>query len=185
MTLVFLLEERSTKRLLDILLPQIVPHEISYYTIAHDGKSDLQKSIKNKLTGWNTPDTKFIIVQDQDSSDCVELKSRLKSMCADRSNDVLIRIACHEMEAWYFGDLKAVSTAYGKDLMKYSRKSKYRIPDNIENPKNELKMLIPEHEQISGADRIGRCMDINNNSSQSFNALVSGIKNMIRVYRNC
>lgn len=179
MTLVFLLEERSTERLLNVLLPKILPAEVSYITIPHEGKSDLQKSLSHKLVGWNVPDTKFVVIQDQDSNDCIELKKVLEEVCLKSGKDVLIRIACHEMEAWYFGDMKAVSKAYGKDFTKYSRKSRFRNPDNIVNPKKELKKMIPEHEQLAGAERIGPHMDIENNTSHSFNVLIDGIRKML------
>ena len=45
MTLVFLLEEKSMKVFLDNLLPRILPPNVSFFTIAHEGKTDreLQK----------------------------------------------------------------------------------------------------------------------------------------------
>ena len=52
MTLVFLLEERSMKEFLDILLPKILPENVGFRTIPHEGKSDLEKSIKTKLKAW-------------------------------------------------------------------------------------------------------------------------------------
>ncbi len=48
MTLVFLLEERSMKEVLDIILPQILPETIAFRTIPHSGKSDLEASIPHK-----------------------------------------------------------------------------------------------------------------------------------------
>lgn len=38
MKLVFLLEEKSMKRFLDIIIPKILPAEIQYQTIPHEGK---------------------------------------------------------------------------------------------------------------------------------------------------
>ncbi len=180
MKIVFLLEERSTKVLLDILLPRILPPDVAFLTIAHEGKSDLQKALPIKLKHWTEPDTYFVVVQDQDSSDCVELKEKIRALCDGK--DVLIRIACHEMEAWYFGDLEAVSSAYGKDLSKLSSKKKYRYPDDIVSPKQELRKIIPEHEQISGAKKIAPFMDIMTNTSKSFNALVEGVNRLVARY---
>lgn len=45
MKIIFLLEERSTKELLDILLPRVLPPEVNFRTIPHEGKGDLQKSM--------------------------------------------------------------------------------------------------------------------------------------------
>lgn len=68
MTLVFLLEEKSMKYFLDGILPRILPEGISYITILHEGKFDLQKSIPKKLKGWTAKDVKFVIVQAQDAN---------------------------------------------------------------------------------------------------------------------
>ncbi len=179
MTLVFLLEERSTKVLLDELLPRILPEGVSFLTIPHEGKSDLQLSIPKKLAAWNVPDTRFVIVQDQDSNDCKELKQELSRLCEPYHKPVLIRIACHEMEAWYFGDLEAVTEAYGKNLTLLAGKRKYREPDLIENPKRELRKLVPQHEQIAGARRIAPFMNPEKNRSTSFQMLLTGIKKLI------
>ncbi len=178
MKLIFLLEEASMKEVLDILLPKIVPAGVMFRTIPHSGKSDLQRSIPRKLKGWNEPDVKFVIVQDQDSSDCVELKERLKRLVDGTGRTALIRIACHELEAWYFGDLQAVSAAYGIDIAAFQNKSKYRIPDEIANPKEELRKLVPRHQQLSGARKIAPYMKIGRNRSRSFQVLVEGIQRL-------
>ena len=96
MKLVFLLEEKSMKCFLDGILPKILPEDVTFQTIPHSGKSDLQKSIRIKLSAWNEPDVKFVIVQDQDSNNCRELKMQLLQICNGTKRDVLIRIACHE-----------------------------------------------------------------------------------------
>lgn len=176
MKLVFLLEEQSMKCFLDGLLPRILPEEIQFVTIPHEGKSDLQKSLTSKLQGWNEPDVKFVVVQDQDSNDCRELKEKLLELCKKSKKEVLIRIACHELEAWYFGDMNVLSKAYGVDISAAKRKRKYRVPDAIMNPKAELKRLLPEHQQISGARKIAPIIDIENNSSVSFQVFVNGVK---------
>ena len=102
MTIVFLLEERSAKYLLDIILPRLLPEDVEWKTIPHEGKSDLEKSIPRKLAAWKTPDTRFIVLHDQDSNDCQELKKRLQNLCSERDKEVLVRIACRELEAWRF-----------------------------------------------------------------------------------
>lgn len=181
MMLVFLLEEKSMAELLEILLPKILPPEVGFITIPHRGKSDLQKSIPNKLRGWNDPTAKFVIVHDQDSWDCIELKKQIRGRCQGLREDVLIRIACHEMESWYFGDLAAVSEAYGKNVQKLSAKNKYRNPDAIGNPKDELRKLFSDHQQISGARKIGKFMDVERNTSLSFRCFVNGVRQLINI----
>jgi len=176
MNIVFMVEEMSMKKVLDILLPQILPENVSFRVIPHEGKGDLEKSIPIKLKAWNIPDTRFVIVHDQDANDCVELKQNLLNMCKPYGRDVLIRIVCHELESWYFGDLQAVSKAYDKDLSALIKKRKFRIPDEIMNPKFELYKLIPEHQQLSGAEMISKHMCIDDNISKSFQVFVSGVR---------
>ncbi len=179
MKLIFLLEEKSMKRFLDIVLPKILPKDVLFQTIPHEGKSDLEKSIPRKLKAWNEPGVKFVIIQDQDSWICVELKKKLINLCKDCGRTFLVRIACHELESWYFGDLQAVSKAYNKDLTKLAQKALYKIPDSIINPKRELQKFLPEHQQISGAEKIAEFFNPNNNTSVSFNMLISGIERLI------
>ena len=174
--LVFLLEEPSMKEVLDIILPQILPDSVLFRTIPHSGKSDLEASIPHKLKAWRQPDTKFVIVRDQDSADCMQVKEALKKLAEPYGRQVLIRIACRELEAWYFGDLNAVSKAYHTDVSGLSKKSKYRNPDTIGNPKEEMRKLFPSHQQLDGARRIAVHMDIENNTSDSFNCFVSGVR---------
>lgn len=178
MKLVFLLEEESMKYLLDSLLPRILPDGVEFITVPHHGKRDLEKSIPRKIRAWQEPgEIRFVILHDQDTKNCVELKQSLRSLCGSSSKPVLIRIACQEMESWYFGDTNALSLAYNNPKIKaLSKKKKYRVPDAISSPKEELYKLIPEHQQISGAKRIAQYMDIENNTSTSFNYFVEGVR---------
>ena len=88
MKLVFLLEEQSMKYFLDGLLPRILPEEIQFVTIPHEGKSDLQKSLTAQRQGWTEPDVRFVVVQDQDSNDCRELKEKLLELCIYKTGEI-------------------------------------------------------------------------------------------------
>ena len=176
MRLVFMVEELSMKALLDIILPRVLPDGTEWLIIPHNGKGDLHASIALKLRGWSIPDDKFIIVHDQDSNDCIRLKNELASLCSNGRNECLIRIVCIELESWYFGDLSAVSSAYGKDLSSLVAKRKYRIPDKLSNAKRELRKLIPAYQPVSGATKIALHMNVDNNTSHSFNVFIAGIR---------
>lgn len=171
------------KELIDGLIPRILPEGVSFLSIPHEGKSDLEKSIPRKIRSWRDadPNVKFVIVHDQDSNNCVELKSKLLGLCKGRESDVLVRIPCHELEAWYFGDLDAVEAAYDLNLNAVRNKAKYRVPDAIVSPKQELKKIIPQHQQIDGAKRIAKYMDISRNTSRSFQVFVEGIQRICGV----
>lgn len=82
--LIFLLEEPSTKTVLETLLPQLIPEDIIYICIPHQGKQDLAKSIPTTINAFRfSPSTKFVIVHDQDSHDCKQLKAELSQLCQD------------------------------------------------------------------------------------------------------
>ncbi len=98
--IVFLLEKSSIKNVLEELLPKLIPPEISYICISHQGKQDLAKSIPIKLKAFkkSSPNTKFIIVHDQDSHDCQKLKKDLGEICQNASDaQVLIIAVCSRM----------------------------------------------------------------------------------------
>lgn len=179
MKLIFLLEESSMKYLLDEILPRILPENISFQTIPHSGKRDLERSIPRKLRGWNEPgDIRFVILHDQDNKDCSELKKQLLETCKENTDrPFVVRISCQELEAWYFGDLNALAQAYHKPkLRQLAYQRRYRVPDAIPMPKEELRKLLPEHQQISGAKRVAPFMDIEQNSSVSFQQFVKGVR---------
>jgi len=113
--LIFLLEEPSIATVLNEILPKIIPDTTSFICIPHQGKQDLSKSIPIKIKAFKSfsPETKFIIVHDQDSHDCKKLKAELLEICQTAGQpNAMIRIICHELESWFLGDLAAVEKAY-------------------------------------------------------------------------
>lgn len=174
---VFLLEERSMKVLIEGLLPRLFP-EMAFLCVPHEGKNDLEKSIPRKLRAWREPGVRFVIVRDNDRGDCSDLKQRLVDLCrtAGRS-DTLIRIAVQEIEAWYFGAPEALAKAFRRgDLQNIGKKAKYRNPDAINKPSAELEKLIPEFQKVSGARRIAEHLARTTNHSPSFNIFIEGVE---------
>lgn len=183
--LVFMLEERSMKETLDSILPRIVPAGISFLCIPHEGKSDLQKSIPLKLRNWREPDVQFIIVHDKDSNDCGVLKQTLVTLATNKNRpDPLVRIVCTELESWFLGDLSAVEQTFSIDLSSKENKAQYRNPDTIANAKQELRKLVPKYQPISGSLSISKYMNIQRNTSQSFNIFISGVQKLCNMNEN-
>jgi len=174
--LVFMLEEPSIKILLENLLPRLFPG-VEVLCIAHQGKNDLEKSLPRKLRGWDRPNDRFIVLRDSDGRDCKELKASLARICADAGrSDCLVRIVCQELEAWYFGDPEAMAEAFGDEsLRSLGAKARYRIPDAIAKPSQELCSLLPGFQKIDGARRMAGHMAYASNKSASFRALVEGV----------
>lgn len=180
--LVFLLEEKSCRVLLEHVIPKVVSPsawESKYATF--DGKSDLEANIDRKIANWNVPSAKFIVIRDQDAADCKIVKKLLVDRIPrSRLSSSLVRIACREMESWILGDLKAVARAYDDEsIAKLASKEKFRNPDRLHRPSSELKKLVPGYQKIDGARRIGPLLDVETNSSSSFQALVKGIKDLV------
>ncbi|MDR1088885.1 MAG: DUF4276 family protein [Coriobacteriales bacterium] len=177
--LVFLLEEPSMKNALDHLLPQILPPNVFFKLLPHEGKSDLKRSIPRKLQGWREPGVIFVIVLDKDKSDCHRLKQELVNIAEEYHRpDTLVRIVCQELESWFLGDFDALERAYAVDLASVRNKARYRNPDSLGDAKEELKRIIPAYQQGSGSDRIAAQMKIVTNSSHSFHVFVSGVKTL-------
>ena len=186
--LVFMLEEESAKHLLKELLPRILSEfqteaqTVTCRLIPHQGKGDLQKSIPIKLKAWLAPNTYFIILHDQDSHDCKKLKQKLKLLSVQNNkHKSLIRIVCRELEAWYFGDLDAVEKTFPSfRANKYKNKSRFKNPDAINKPSDELKRIVRGFSKSIAAREIPRHMDIDKNTSTSFNHLISGLQKLVK-----
>ncbi|OQY41118.1 MAG: hypothetical protein B6229_00030 [Spirochaetaceae bacterium 4572_7] len=185
-SLVCLLEEPSAKAMLTNVLEKIVPDSIAIRYIVFDGKQDLEKQIERKLRGWNQPSSYFLIMRDQDSGNCHEIKANLLSKVesAGKKNVSLVRIACHELESFYLGDLLAVENGLDiTGLTKNQNNRKYRTPDNLSNPAEELsKLTKKKYQKVSGSRAIGPFLKLDNsNKSVSFNVLVEGVKKLIEL----
>jgi Domain of unknown function (DUF4276) len=182
--LIFLLEERSIKTVLEVILPKLIPEHIHYICIDHQGKQDLAKSITTKIKAFHAnPDTKFIIVHDQDSHDCRTLKADLMGLCqkAGKPNSI-IRIICHELESWFLGDLVALEKAYGLKPQSLSRRqgqSKFRDPDQLNSAKEELKKLVSEYYPGTHSRAIAPHLSLTDNKSRSFQVFINGIQQIL------
>jgi len=179
--LVCFLEESSAEEMLKGVLPRLLSGDIEYTYIVFDGKQDLEKQLVRKLKGWLKPDSVFLVMRDQDSADCKAIKKRLKNLCREAGKPkALVRIACRELESFYFGDLNAVEKGLGLSVVaKHHKKSKYRNPDSIINSGNELEKLTGnEYQKVMGSRSIAPYLSLDNNASHSFNVLLSGIRKL-------
>ena len=156
--MVFFLEERSAEEMLKGVLPRILPETIVPRFVVFEGKQDLEKRLPIKLKAWQKPHCLFVVMRDQDSGDCVTIKNNLAKKCAEAGKpETLVRIACRELESFYLGDLRAVSDAIGPaNIARHQDKAKFREPDTLANPSQELKRLAPAYQKVSGSRAIGR-----------------------------
>lgn len=178
--LVFFLEGQAEEAVLKGLVPRFLNPQVEIKYVTFQGKKDLESKINNRLKGWRKPNSAFVVLVDQDQEDCQQLKSRIISKCPDKvSSSLLIRIACNELESWYFGDLSAVGKALNNNLTQYKNKSRYREPDKIQKPSKELdKITKGAYQKVSGSKAIGKHLSLEGNTSPSFQTFIKGIQKL-------
>ncbi|BAS68118.1 DUF4276 family protein [Bathymodiolus septemdierum thioautotrophic gill symbiont] len=185
MNLVCFTEERSAKEMLRIVLPKILPNNSLHSIFSFEGKSDLDRQIKKKLKNYNLPGARFLILRDQDSAICTDIKQQLldKVNESGKKDVSIVRIACHELENFYLGDLLAVKQAFNKILPSSQTSKKFRNADNLANAKQELQRITnKEYQPISGSKAIAPHLKLDDsNTSTSFNALLSGVKKLCTI----
>ena len=178
--LVFLLEEDSMRILLEGLLPRIFP-DLEFQCVPHEGKHDLEKSIPRKLKAWREPDVRFVVMRDQDNADCYQVKARLTQLCQKAGRrDVLVRVVCRELEAWYIGEPQALGQAFPKtrpSVLRELGRSRYQNPDAVVRPSDTIAKLIPEFQKRSGARRMATFLS-RGNTSHSFGVFVEGVEKL-------
>lgn len=179
--LVFLLEEKSARAMLESLLPRMLNPEITYRLIPFEGKQDLEKQLERRLRGYQNPHARFIVMRDQDSHpDCVAIKNNLLEICrkSGKLAYCMVRIACKELETFYLADLLAVENALNiPRLSNHQNQRKFRSPDDIQNPSKELLNLTKNaYQKIGGSREIAKHIALDNTRSTSFRNLVAGIR---------
>lgn len=180
--LVFFLEEPSAREMLNGLLPRILPDSVTFQCVVFEGKQDLEKQLGRKLRGWRPPLPRFIVLRDQDGGVCTDIKAKLKTICSQAGHpDALVRIACHELESWYLGDLRAVEVALEiNGIAGQQANRKYRTPDMLANASEELEKLTKsKYQKVSGSRAIGPHLDPLGNKSVSFNVFVQGVQRVV------
>ena len=179
-----LTEEPSMEYFLRGILPRILPDDyridVNCFIRAHRGKSDLKKSIPIKIRAYphyGYP-VKVLIIHDQDANDCRNLKNELKTLCGATTIPFIIRIACRELENWYLGQLSAIESVYPESrASSFIKKKKYRNPDLLHGA-DELNRLTGNFSKSQAAREISRYIDINNNTSPSFNHTIKAIRQL-------
>ena len=170
------------KHFLEGILSSVLPADIVLYSNCfirvHEGKQHLQKEIPKKIKAYGhiRIPTKVIIIQDQDTANCIDLKQKLHRLVEESGSlPHLIRIACRELEAWYLGDMDAIEQVYPRFKADHFRKwAEFRDPDRL-MASEELKKLIPDFRKCFASREIPKHMNLIGNSSRSFNHLIGGI----------
>lgn len=166
----FFLEEPSAREFLIGFIQQNFP-AIRPKFVVFEGKQDLDRRLAAKLKAWVEPRPKFVVVRDQDSGDCANIKNALNKICHDAGHPLAtICIVCRELESWFLGDLAAVSQTYDMPALSAAKlKRKFRDPDSLNNAKQELRHLSQgKYQPMHGSREIGKLISPARNSSRSF-----------------
>ena len=198
----FLVEEESCAEALKVLIPRLVGATISFDLHVFQGKADLLNSLEARLKGyakWLPNDYRIVVLVDCDGDNCRALKKQLEeaalaagmqtkaSAGGEGQYQVLTRIAIEELEAWFFGDVKAMKAAYPRVPATLAEKRGFRDPDAIaggtwEKLERVLKAAgyyragMPK---IEVARNVSRHMDPARNQSRSFQVFCRGLKELV------
>lgn len=164
------------------ILPRFFP-QLQFQCVPHNGKGELAQSVPIKLRGWREPGVRFVVVQDQDSGDCYAAKETLVELCRGaRRPDTTVRIVCRELEAWYVGDIDALSAAFPQareSALRKLRGARFRNPDAVVQPAKALAELIPNFQKRQGARSMAEVISRDNNRSRSFQVFINGVQNLL------
>ena len=162
--------------LLEGMLPRLFP-SLNFQCLAHNGKSDLDRNIAKLLRNWREPNARFVIVRDNDNGDCYALKERLRRLCRQGGrDDTLIRIVCQELEAWYLGGPNAMADAFGVESLRgIGNRAKYRNPDALRKPSEDVNRLVRGFRKIDAARRMAEHLTREGNRSHSFAVFLDGV----------
>jgi hypothetical protein len=183
-------EEVSIKNVFDIILPKILPDDVFFSIYKHQGKKDLEQAIKKIIPSISRiPDSRILIIRDQDNENCEALKKHIVDLLNGHCHcKYFVRIVCRELESWFLGDLAAIEKAYNRFKAKeYLHKAKLRNVDEIVAPHRCLLEIIPEYSgrstlpKIETAIKIAPFMSLENNSSKSFNHTIGAIKKLAEI----
>ncbi len=178
--IVFFLEELSARAMLEGFLPKLLPDTIRCRYIVFEGKQDLEKQLIKRIRGYRVPQARFVVLRDKDSEDGREVKRRLVEKCTEAHHPAsLVRVACHELESWYLGDLAAVEVGLGiTGLVRHQDKTPYNMPDDFAAPAKKLHTIAPTYQKVGGSRAIGPHLNPANNRSHSFGVFVAGIQKL-------
>lgn len=192
-----LVEESSTEAALSLLLPRILPATATWVVHPHRGKKDLLDKLPNRLRGyrrWLPPDWRLLVLIDEDREDCRALKRHLNRRARDAGLrlargsggepiQVLNRIAVEELEAWFFGDVEAIRTAYPGVPATLANRAPYRDPDAVAGGTWEaLERILKQAghhgsglRKVEAARAIAEHMEPARNRSRSFGHFRDGL----------
>jgi len=143
--IVFLVEDYSTKKFLEGILPRLGFEEHQFEIKHHRGKEDLISHLNQIIPSLSKRAEQIIVIIDQDKQNCVKLKNKIQEKMAWCTCEYKIRIACYELEAWFLGDMEAIAKCSPRFKASFFQgKKKYRDVDNIPKPSSVIEQIVPD-----------------------------------------
>ena len=181
MTIVFVVEEYSKQEFLSGLLPRLgIPDGVNVYFAVAEGHVNIRNVIRKATRSWRVPNTRFIVLCDQDSADCIQRKQELGTpVPASRIPDVTIRIVCTELEGWYLTDRDALASAL-PNVGRLGRWPRELLgpPDDIRMPALRLARLAAFRKRDL-AREMGRRISLEPGASHSFNLFIRTLRRLL------
>jgi len=151
------------------------------------GKPKLLARVGDLLEGFTTLEDVFLVMCDKDSGDCEVLKKQIqRAVGKHKAERTRVRIACHELESFYLGDLQAVERALGLPNLS-EMQDRYATPDScFLKPESELVLLSQNrYRKTDGSRSIAQFLSLEgDNKSHSFNVLVDAIKQLHQIMQS-
>ncbi len=200
-----LVEEPSMEAFLRGLLPRLLPEERTFNVHPFQGKMDLLAKLQARLRGyaaWLPPDWRIVVVVDRDDDDCHDLKRQLEELALEaglrtrsrlpRSWQLVNRIAIEELEAWYFGDWDAVTSAFPRLSPNVPSQRGFRNPDAIAGGTWEaFERLLKRRgyyksglRKIEVARMLGKIVDPDRCRSKSFQCFRDAVREAVSAPRH-
>lgn len=178
---VCIVEGRSDKEMLECIIPRLTGiSSDNIQCIYLSGKPSLKSKVEAKVTNYPVTNSVFLIVCDQDRDDCKELKQDLLSKIPpDRLHRTKVRIACHELESFYLGDLRAIGNVLNRPRLHTQQdKQRYRTPDERPKPSEDIEELVGKmnYRKVTFSREIAPHLRLDgSNRSKSFTNLTKAI----------
>ena len=194
------MEEPSVEAFLRAILPGLLG-PVAFNIYSFQGKDQLLERLPARLRGyasWIPDDHRIVVLVDRDDDDCKHLKASLERMTAEAGLTtksrpqagrfvVLNRIAIEELEAWYFGDWKAVQAAYPRVPTTIPNRASFRDADAIQGGTWERFEQVMQRagyfksglRKIEAAEAIGSHFSPTRNRSRSFQLFWAGLQEII------
>jgi hypothetical protein len=177
---VILVEEESARAAIECFAERL-GCAAATKVVPHEGKRDLEVSIRRKIAGWRAPTPpRFVVAMDGSAGARDALKARLTELVPHEARArTRIRIVVHELESWFLGDPDALIRA-GILVDSRSRQRLLKLAARdlclLSNPVQELQRLISVTGKIATARAVAPFMDLAANRARSFAPFIEALR---------